>query len=877
VVIATPRLADWPARILVVAGFGLVLYGGETLLEWHTGATLLPDWPFLPYRAHYDTAWAFVLIGLALFAIIGGSTAAVATCAIAVMLIGAARWLEELFPALEIPTRPLLGGLLPRLQLDDISPPSALGLILGAAVLLALKQPPYSAGRSVLAAMLAFSLAALATFLLAGPQTSGPFLYGWLQLDSNDGANAVGFMLLAAAVLFFIFFGDGPEATAARRWASLAVWLAVVLASVGLWQALRLQQARETVARTHFVAGAIRIELTSKLHDRLRLLQRAAERGSAAAEPGARLRAEAPQLLNDVPEFRAIAWADAGLTVRWTVPEGGRARGMNLFGDDRRKWAAAAALSGNGPVFTESMEIQPGQGGFEIYVSVSGGDQFHGILIGTVMHAGWLESLLADRFTQYSIVVREHGQPIGQARLKERAASPEWSHEQPLSMQNVAWTLEVAPTQSTLEAADTVLPQATLTIGVLLATLLAFTMFLFQTALRRARGAASANRLLALDIEARKQAEQALRESEQETRHVIEDARDFYFRLFSDFPNLVWRADAVGKCDYCNQNWLEFTGRTLEQELGDGWLQGLHPEDRPAWAEAFDAALRDNQPFEIQLRLRRRNGQYGSLICSCKPYHNMRGELAGFLCSCYDDTARREMQAELRASRERMRSFSRHLQTAREEEKNRIARDLHDELGATLTALRMDSSWLARRIPEADGAAAQKTRGIVQLADSAIQFIRRTITELRPSILDNLGLVAALRWQAKEFQARSGIAVKVEVSHDDIVVDKEHAIVFFRIFQETLTNVLKHAQAHQVTVRFAATEDSHVLEVKDDGIGMPPDWGMKESSHGILGMQERAREFNGDLDIASAASGGTTVTVTLPRANQAAMVEDLSR
>lgn len=866
--IAAPLLADWQSRVLAAAGFALVLYGGEALLEWHTGASLLPDWPFLPYRVHYDTAWAFVLCGLALFAVIGRATAAVAACALAAMLMGIARWLAELFPALGISVHPLLGGLLPLLQFDDISPPSALGLVLSAGVVLALRQAPYSAARSVLVAILAFSLATLATFLLLGSQSSGPFLYGWLQLDSNDAADAVGFLLLAAGAVFFVFFGDGPEATAARKWVSLAVWLTVVLASVSLWQALRLQQESETQARTQSVAETVRIELTSKFRDRLRLLQRAAERGASAREPGEQLRTEARQLLNDVPEFRAIAWTDPGLTVRWSVPEGIRANGMNLLGDPRRKSAASAALSGNGPVFTESMGIQPGQGGFEIYVPVSRGDEFHGVLIGIVMHAGWLESLLADRFTQYAIVVREHGQPIGQARLKDRAGA-EWSHEQPLPMQNVAWTLEVTPTQASLEAATTVLPQATLVIGVVLATLLAFTMFLFQTALRRARGAASANRLLALDIEARKQAEQALRESEQETRRVIEDARDFYFRLFSDFPNLVWRADATGKCDYCNQNWLEFTGRTLEQEIDDGWLEGLHPEDRPAWAEAFQVALRDNQPFEIQLRLRRRNGQYGSVICSCKPYHNMRGELAGFLCSCYDDTARREMQAELRTSRERMRSFSRHLQSAREEEKTRIARDLHDELGATLTALRMDSSWLSRRIPETDDAAAKKTRGIVQLADSAIQFIRRTITELRPSILDNLGLVAALRWQAKEFQARTGIAVKMEVNRDDIIVDKEHAIVFFRIFQEALTNVLKHARARQVNVRFAATEDSHVLEVEDDGIGMPRDWGLKEISHGILGMQERAREFSGDLEIRTSAGEGSTVTVTLPRSHQA--------
>jgi PAS domain S-box-containing protein len=874
--IPLPKLADWPARALAAAGFLLLLYGGEALLEWHTGSTLIPEPAFLPYRAHYDTAWAFVLCALALFAVIARAALGVAACALAVMLFGAARLLQELFPALGIPLHPMVGGLLPTLQLDDISPPSALGLVLGAGVLLALKLAPYSAVRSVVAAMLAFSLAALAIFLLLGSQSSGPFLYGWLQLDSNDSANAVGFIVLATAAAFFVFFGDGPEATAARKWASLAVWLAVVLGSVTLWQALNLQQSREMLARTQFVGAAVRIELASKLEDRLRLLQRSAERAAAARDAAEQIRVDAPQLLNDVPEFRFIAWADPGLTVRWAAPEGTYSKGANLFGDSRRKWTAATALVARGPVLTESLEILPGQSGFEIYTPVSRGEDFHGLLIGVVMHAGWLESLLADRFTQYSIALEEHGQPIGQARLRERAtAASRWTYRQALTIQNAVWTLEVTPTEATVDAAATVLPQVTLVIGVLLATLLAFTMFLFQSTLRRARGAARANRLLALDIEARKQAEQALRESEQETRRVVEEARDFYFRLFSDFPNLVWRADAAGKCDYCNQNWLEFTGRTLEQEMGDGWLEGLHPEDRPAWDEAFQQALRDNRPFEIQVRLRRRNGQYGSIICSCKPYHNMRGDLAGFLCSCYDDTARRQMQAELRASQERMRSFSRHLQAAREEEKTRIARDLHDELGATLTALRMDSSWILRRMPDGDEFAARKSRGIVQMADSAIQFIRRTITELRPSILDNLGLVAALRWQAKEFQGRTGIAVSVEVDPEDIAVDKAHAIVFFRILQEALTNVLKHANASHVTVRFIASENSEVLEVADDGSGMAMDWASKETSHGILGMQERAREFNGDLAINSAAGSGTTVTVTLPRSHEAVPALDL--
>lgn len=741
------RLPDWPSRVLAIAGFALVLFGAGNLLEWHAGIAILSKLP-LPYPLHYDTAWAFALCGLALFAFVAGARPGAMMCALAAMAIGIARWLQQLFPTLDIPIHPLLGGpWLPDLKFDDISPPSALGLVLGAGILLALKQAPYSAVRSVIAAMLAFSLAALAGFLLLGSQSSGPFLYGWLQLDSNDANNAVGFMLLAGAALFFIFFGRVPEATAARKWASLAVWLAVLLASVALWQALRLQQAREMQARTEFVAGAVRMELTGKLQDRIRRLQRSAERGASARMPSEQIRAEAPQLLNDVPEFRALAWANPGLTVRWAVPDGSYPVGNELLSDPRRKSAVASARNEGAPAITGPLEILDGQRGFEIHMPVYRENKFHGLLIGVVMHAGWLESLLADRFAQYSIALEEGGQLIGQVRLRERASGSKWRHRQDLSVLNTGWVLEVTPTQATVDAAATVLPQVTLAMGIVLATLLAFTMFLFQVTLRRARDAAEANRLLALDNDARKRAEQALRESEQE----------------------------------------------------------------------------------------------------------------------------------LRISRARMQSFSWYLQAAREEEKTRIARDLHDELGATLTALRMDSSWLSRHMTGGDEAAAKKSRSVVQLADSAIQFIRRTITELRPSILDNLGLVAALRWQAKEFQERTGIVVTVDAVQDDAVVDKARAVVFFRIFQEALTNVLKHAKAKRVTVRFADTADGDVLEVADDGAGMAEGWALKETSHGILGMQERARELNGDLVITSSAGQGTTVKVTLPAPTPVALAQEVSR
>jgi PAS domain S-box-containing protein len=328
---------------------------------------------------------------------------------------------------------------------------------------------------------------------------------------------------------------------------------------------------------------------------------------------------------------------------------------------------------------------------------------------------------------------------------------------------------------------------------------------------------------------------------------------------------MVWRTDASGQCDYCNPAWLEYTGRSLAQESGSGWLDGVHPHDRAAWTGAFEQSLKNREPFEIQYRLRRADGQYGWIICSCRPYYDMQGELAGYLASCYDNTIRRRMEAEIESSRERILAFSRHLQTAREEEKARVARELHDELGATLTALRLEISALLKRVPAQDDAGAgNDSRGAIRLADSAIQSIRKIITDLRPSILDNLGLLAALRWQANDFSKRTGIRVEVSGDDREITVDKAHALAFFRIAQEALTNALKHAHARSITIRFTRSESGEVLEVADDGTGMADDAGAKPMSNGILGMRERARELHGECIIISVPGNGTTVTVTLP-------------
>ena len=159
-----------------------------------------------------------------------------------------------------------------------------------------------------------------------------------------------------------------------------------------------------------------------------------------------------------------------------------------------------------------------------------------------------------------------------------------------------------------------------------------------------------------------------------------------------------------------------------------------------------------------------------------------------------DDTASRLIQLEIERSREEQRALSRHLQSVREEEKASIARELHDELGSTLTALKMDLDRLTPLLPR-DGDAREQGTAMKELIDGAVATTRRIVTDLRPSILDDLGLAVALRWQAGEYGKRSATKIVVETPEPDIPIDRECALALFRIFQETLTNVIRHAQS----------------------------------------------------------------------------------
>jgi signal transduction histidine kinase len=215
----------------------------------------------------------------------------------------------------------------------------------------------------------------------------------------------------------------------------------------------------------------------------------------------------------------------------------------------------------------------------------------------------------------------------------------------------------------------------------------------------------------------------------------------------------------------------------------------------------------------------------------------------------------------LRESEDKLRRLAAHLISIREEERAHIAREIHDELGQVLTGLKMEVTWLAKRLKEKP--LIEKTDSMCALIDSTVQTVRKIATGLRPEMLDDMGLVAAVAWQAKEFQKRTGIRCRASLP-PETKLDIDVSTTMFRIFQEILTNVARHSRATRVDIELEVADAEVSLEVVDNGIGIQDDELTAKKSLGLLGMQERALLFGGEVSVIGSPGHGTRVSVTIP-------------
>ena len=268
-------------------------------------------------------------------------------------------------------------------------------------------------------------------------------------------------------------------------------------------------------------------------------------------------------------------------------------------------------------------------------------------------------------------------------------------------------------------------------------------------------------------------------------------------------------------------------------------------------------------PFDVEYRLQVKDGKWVWLRSRATAIYHKDG-LAYADGVTSDVTERKQAENQLRSSQEQLRSLSTHLQSVREEERESVAREIHDELGQALTVLKMDLFWLGKRLPKEPETLTARTEAMLRVIDTAIESVKRISTQLRPGLLDDLGLPEAIEWQAQEFQERTGIKCQLNIESPDSVVDRELATTFFRIFQEALTNVARHADATTVEVSLKRKADRLVLRVQDNGKGITREQISYPGSFGLMGMRERARYCGGDFSIRGIRDRGTTVTVSIP-------------
>lgn len=366
------------------------------------------------------------------------------------------------------------------------------------------------------------------------------------------------------------------------------------------------------------------------------------------------------------------------------------------------------------------------------------------------------------------------------------------------------------------------------------------------------------------DIEDRKRAEEELRESQQLLKLVLatlpvgvavtDQSGDII--LVNSASKRIWGGDTIVSG---RQRWKQSKG--VWHDSG----KSIAPTD---WA-SVRALSKGQTSLNELIDIETYDGRQKIMENSAAPIRSTDGRIVGSVIVNEDVTERVRTTEQLRTTTEQLRALSDRLQLAKEEEATRIARELHDELGSTLTSLKWDLELLETNVLElAQNALQSKLRkritDIAAQIDTTIQSVRRISSELRPAILDDLGLIAAVQSYLVEFQERSGISTRFRPYVDDIVLTPSQSTALFRIFQEALTNILRHARATQIEVTIRQHDGEFVLAISDNGHGITESAKTSSQSLGLLGMEERARLIGGEIEIAERSEGGTMIRVRVP-------------
>ena len=355
--------------------------------------------------------------------------------------------------------------------------------------------------------------------------------------------------------------------------------------------------------------------------------------------------------------------------------------------------------------------------------------------------------------------------------------------------------------------------------------------------------------VLAVLVEERKRQEAILSESEER------------FRLMADHaPTMIWMSDTDKRCTFVNRGWLNLTGRSMEQELGEGWTFGVHPDDRERLLLAYSAAFDLRHDFQLEYRVRRFDGEYRWIVAYGAPRFRPNGTFCGYVGSCVDITERKLSEMSLH-------ELTGRLIHAQEEERSRIARDLHDDINQRMAFLQIGLDQFKHTSLEITPEDRKQLDKLVEVASEISADLHNMSHQLHPGKLDLQGLVAALASFCKELSHQYSLQVVFLHHNVPVHLPKDIELCLFRVSQEALRNVVKHARTSKATVKLSAQAGAIELCVSDFGLGFNAATVAGKGGLGLISMCERLRLVGGLLVIESKPSHGTRICARIPLSN----------
>ena len=319
-----------------------------------------------------------------------------------------------------------------------------------------------------------------------------------------------------------------------------------------------------------------------------------------------------------------------------------------------------------------------------------------------------------------------------------------------------------------------------------------------------------------------------------------------------------------GEIEYVNPKFSRVTGYTKEEVIGENprFLKSGHSS--PQMYQRLWKTISAGKTWRGEFHNKKKNSELYWELASISPIKDKNGMVSHYLAVKEDITRRKVVETKLKTSKQELRDLYNRLQAVREEERTSISREIHDELGQMLTALKIDVSWLIKKLSNKERTVQDRANAMSSLLDTTIKSVQSISTHLRPAVLDMLGLSEAIEWQVQEFQKRTGTKCNVTSSVPDLNLDPELSTTVFRILQEALTNVARHAEASILNIGLYKKHNELVLKVQDNGKGISDDKNSSPKSLGLLGIRERVLLWNGRVKINGAKGHGTTVLVKIP-------------